>query len=129
MSELTYPADVLYHPEHTWVLINDDNTAVVGITDFAQDQLGEVAFVDLPSADDHFDAGEEFGTVESIKAVSSLYMPVSGTVTEINEGLEDAPEDVNTSPYKDGWMLRITLDADADKSQLLSSEAYAEKIK
>ncbi|NDV22804.1 glycine cleavage system protein GcvH [Desulfovibrio sp. JC022] len=129
MSEFTFPADVLYHPEHTWVLINDDNTAVVGITDFAQDQLGEVAFVDLPSADDHFDVGEEFGSVESIKAVSSLYMPISGTVTEVNEGLEDAPEDVNTSPYKEGWMLRIALDADADKSQLLSHEDYAAKIR
>ncbi|TIH15682.1 glycine cleavage system protein GcvH [Marinifilum sp. JC120] len=129
MSELTFPADVLYHPEHTWVLINDDNTAVVGITDFAQDQLGEVAFVDLPSADDYFDVGEEFGSVESIKAVSNLYMPISGTVTEVNEGLEDAPEDVNTSPYKEGWMLRITIDADADKCQLLNHEDYAEKIK
>ena len=129
MSELTFPAELLYHPEHTWVLINDDNTAVVGISDFAQEQLGEVAFVDLPEAGEHFGAGEEFGSVESIKAVSNLYMPISGTVTELNEGLEDVPEDVNISPYKAGWMMRITVDEAADKSQLLSSEAYAEKIK
>ncbi|WP_320006088.1 glycine cleavage system protein GcvH [Maridesulfovibrio sp.] len=129
MSELTFPAELLYHPEHTWVLINDDNTAVVGISDFAQEQLGEVAFVDLPEAGEHFEAGEEFGSVESIKAVSNLYMPISGTVTEINEGLEDVPEDVNISPYKEGWMLRITVDEGADKSQLMNSEAYAEKIK
>jgi glycine cleavage system H protein len=128
MSELTYPDDVLYHPEHTWVRIADDNTAVVGISDFAQEQLGEVAFVDLPEAGATFAAGEEFGTVESIKAVSSLYMPIAGTVTEVNGGLEDDPSQVNTAPYGDGWMLRITVDADADRSQLLSSADYEAQL-
>ncbi len=128
MSELTYPEDILYHPEHTWVRIADDNTAVVGISDFAQEQLGEVAFVDLPSAGDSFSAGEEFGTVESIKAVSSLYMPISGTVTETNEALEDDPSDVNTSPYGDGWMLKIEIEAEADKTQLLNAADYSAKL-
>ena len=128
MSERTFPEDLLYHPEHTWVRIADDNTAVVGITDFAQEQLGEVAFVDLPSTGSSFSAGDEFGTVESIKAVSSLHMPITGTVTEVNEQLEDDPELVNTSPYGDGWMLRITIEADADKSQLLDSEKYASQL-
>jgi glycine cleavage system H protein len=128
MSELTFPADVLYHPEHTWVRIADDNTAVVGISDFAQEQLGEVAFVDLPEVGATFAAGDEFGTVESIKAVSSLYMPISGTVTAVNSGLEDDPSQVNTSPYGDGWMLSITVDADAEKSQLLSAADYEAQL-
>ena len=128
MSELTFPADALYHPEHTWVRIADDNTAVVGISDFAQEQLGEVAFVDLPAIGSPFSAGDEFGTVESIKAVSSLYMPISGTVTEINSSLEDDPSQVNTSPYGDGWMLRITVDADAEKSQLLNAADYEAQL-
>lgn len=128
MSELTFPEDILYHPEHTWVRIADDNTAVVGITDFAQEQLGEVAFVDLPEIGSTFAASDEFGTVESIKAVSSLHMPIAGTVTAINEALEDEPSDVNTAPYGDAWMIRITVDADADKSQLLDSPKYAAQL-
>ncbi|WP_291329412.1 glycine cleavage system protein GcvH [Desulfovibrio sp. UCD-KL4C] len=129
MSDLTFPEEILYHPEHTWVRIGDDNTAVVGITDFAQEQLGEVAFVDLPSTGESFSVGEEFGTVESIKAVSSLYMPISGTITETNEALEDDSSDVNTSPYGDGWMLRITVDENAEKTQLLNAADYSAKLK
>ncbi|UZP66620.1 glycine cleavage system protein GcvH [Desulfovibrio mangrovi] len=129
MSELTYPEDILYHAEHTWVRIADDNTAVVGITDFAQDQLGEVAFVDLPSVGSAFAAGDEFGTVESIKAVSSLHMPVSGTVTAVNEALGSDPSHVNTSPYGEGWMLRITVAADADRSHLMNDQDYAGQLK
>lgn len=128
MSELTYPDDILYHGEHTWVRIIDDNAAVVVITDFAQEQLGEVAFVDLPSEGDHFPAGDEFGTVESIKAVSALHMPIAGTVTEVNQALEDDPSQVNTAPYGDGWMLRITIDADADKSQLMNNKDYSAQL-
>lgn len=128
MSELIFPEDILYHPEHTWVRIADDNTAVVGITDFAQEQLGEVAFVDLPSVGSTFAAGEEFGTVESIKAVSSLHMPITGTVTEVNEGVDADPSQVNTSPYGDGWMIRITVDADAEKSQLLDPQKYSSQL-
>jgi len=128
MSGLTFPEDILYHPEHTWVRIEDDNTAVVGITDFAQEQLGEVAFVDLPSAGAQFVAGSEFGTVESIKAVSSLHMPIDGTVTEINENLGSDPSLVNTSPYGDGWMLRITVADGADRAQLKNPQEYAEQV-
>lgn len=128
MSELIFPEDILYHPEHTWVRIGNDGTAVVGITDFAQEQLGEVAFVDLPSAGARFGAGEEFGTVESIKAVSSLHMPIEGTVTEVNDALGQDPSLVNTSPYGDGWMLRITVAADADRTQLKSCQDYAAQV-
>ncbi len=129
MSELNFPEDVLYHPEHTWVRMADDNTAVVGISDFAQEQLGEVAFVDLPEAGAAFGAGDEFGTVESIKAVSSLHMPISGTVTAVNDALSADPSAVNTFPYGDGWMLCITVDADADRSQLLDAPGYAAQLK
>lgn len=128
MSELIFPEDILYHPEHTWVRIGNDGSAVVGITDFAQEQLGEVAFVDLPSAGSRFGAGEEFGTVESIKAVSSLHMPIEGTVTEVNESLGSDPSQVNTSPYGDGWMLRITVAADADRAQLKDCRDYAAQV-
>jgi len=128
MSELTFPEELLYHPEHTWVRIANDGTAVVGITDFAQEQLGEVAFVDLPSAGSKFGAGEEFGTVESIKAVSSLHMPIEGTVTEVNDNLGSDPSLVNTSPYGDGWMLRITVADGADRTQLKSRVDYAAQV-
>lgn len=128
MSELIFPEDILYHPEHTWVRIATDGTAVVGITDFAQEQLGEVAFVDLPTDGSRFGAGEEFGTVESIKAVSSLHMPIEGTVTEVNESLGADPSLVNTSPYGDGWMLRITVAEDADRSQLKGCRDYAAQV-
>lgn len=128
MSELIFPDDILYHPEHTWVRIADDNTAVVGITDFAQEQLGEVAFVDLPSVGSTFSAGEEFGTVESIKAVSSLHMPITGTVTEVNEGVDEDPSQVNTSPYGEGWMIRITVDANEEKSHLLDPQKYSSQL-
>lgn len=128
MSELTYPEELLYHPEHTWVRIAADGTAVVGITDFAQEQLGEVAFVDLPAAGSRFGAGDEFGTVESIKAVSSLHMPIEGTVAEVNDSLGSDPSLVNTSPYGDGWMLRITVADGADRSQLKDCQEYAAQV-
>lgn len=128
MSELIFPDDILYHPEHTWVRIAADNTALVGITDFAQQQLGEVAFVDLPAVGAGFAAGQEFGTVESLKAVSSLFMPIEGTVVEVNEGLGSDPSLVNTSPYGDGWMLRISVAGDADRSQLKTGPDYQAQV-
>ena len=124
MSELTYPATVQYTKEHTWLRVESDGTAYVGITDFAQDQLGEVAFVDLPSAGAEFAAGAEFGTVESIKSVSALYMPINGTVIAVNDELSSAPSTVNVGPYTDGWMLHIKLADNADRSLLLSAADY-----
>lgn len=128
MSELIFPEDLLYHQEHTWARILDDAIALVGITDFAQDQLGEVAFVDLPAVGSRFGAGEEFGTVESIKAVSSLHMPIDGTVTAINDKLESDPSLVNTAPYDDGWMLRIELDENADRTHLKNRQDYMDQV-
>lgn len=124
MSELTFPDGFLFHPEHTWLRVNGDGTAHVGISDFAQDQLGEVAFVDLPAPGAAFEAGGEFGTVESIKAVNSLFMPVAGTVLAVNEALSDDPSLVNTAPYTDGWMLHITPASGDDAAKLMDGAAY-----
>jgi glycine cleavage system H protein len=119
------PDDCQYLETHEWVR-RTNGTARIGITDFAQDELGDVVFVELPSEDDRIEAGEEFGVIESIKAVSDLYAPVSGSVTAVNEALFDAPELVNESPFEDGWMLEVEYD-DAGSDDLLSPAEYAEQ--
>ncbi|WP_277553790.1 glycine cleavage system protein GcvH [Halobaculum limi] len=118
------PDDRHYRESHEWI---DPETGRVGITDFAQDELGDVVFVELPSAGDSIDAGGEFGVIESIKAVSDLYAPVSGEVTAVNEDLFDAPELVNDDPFGDGWMLEVDFD-EADLDDLLTAEEYADQI-
>jgi glycine cleavage system H protein len=125
MSEFTIPEDCRYLETHEWVRA-DDGTARVGITDFAQDELGDVVFVELPAVGDELEAGAEFGVIESIKAVSDLYLPVSGTVAAVNEELFDAPELVNEDPYGDGWMLE--LEDVEDDGDTLSPEEYADAI-
>ncbi len=113
------PDSLRYTETHEWI---DPETGRVGITDFAQDELGDIVFVDLPDEGDEFEAGDEFGIVESIKAVSDLYAPVSGEVVEVNDPLEDAPEMVNDDPYGEGWMVRFEFE-DAD---LHSADEYEE---
>jgi glycine cleavage system H protein len=125
MTEFTIPEDCRYLETHEWVRA-DDGTARVGITDFAQDELGDVVFVELPAVGDELEAGAEFGVIESIKAVSDLYLPVSGTVAAVNEELFDAPELVNEDPYGDGWMLE--LEDVEDDGDSLSPEEYADAI-
>jgi glycine cleavage system H protein len=120
---LTIPEDLQYTKSHEWVLIEGD-TVTIGITDHAQDELGDVVFVELPDEGDTFDAGESFGTVESVKAVSDLYTPVGGEVVEVNSALEDAPENINEDPYGEGWIVKLRTTDDAD---LLSPEEY-EKV-
>ncbi|MFB6354741.1 MAG: glycine cleavage system protein GcvH [Halobacteriales archaeon] len=121
------PDDRRYLESHEWVRA-DGETARVGISDFAQDELGDVVFVELPAVGDELAAEEAFGVIESIKAVSDLYAPVSGTVTAVNEALEQEPELVNESPYGDGWLLELEL-ADPDElDELLTAEAYADQI-
>ena len=115
--------DRLFHPEHTWAKFEDDEV-LVGITNFAQEQLGEVAYVDLPAVGDIIEAGESFGGIESIKAVSELIAPLNGTVIGINEELDDSPALVNSEPYKKGWMLRLKVADMSKKEELLSEEAY-----
>lgn len=119
---MTVPKDLLYTKSHEWVRREGD-AVVVGITHYAQDQLGEVVFVELPAPGDSVDAGEEMGTLESVKAVSEILSPVSGEVLEVNEDLEDTPNLVNESPYEDGWLVKI--DGSADEADLMDAEGYA----
>lgn len=121
------PEDCRYLESHEWAR-PDDGTIRVGITDFAQDELGDVVFVELPSEGDHLDANTEFGVIESIKAVSDLYAPVSGTVIEANERLVDEPELVNEDPFGDGWMLDLDPDDGDEVDDLLSADEYRDQI-
>ena len=120
---MSNPADILYHKSHEWLRVEGDE-AVVGITNFAQEALGDITYVDLPAVGDSVSAGEEFGSVESVKAASELYAPATGEVVAVNDALADAPELLNSSPYQDGWMVRIKLEAKADG--LMDAEAYEE---
>lgn len=123
LSELIFLEDVRYSKEHEWVLVEGD-TIKVGISDYAQDQLGDVVFVELPQAGDSFEAGEVFGTVESVKTLSELYMPMGGEIIAVNEALEESPEFINDKPYEDGWMITVKPDDMADYDSLLSHEDY-----
>ena len=120
---MNIPEDLQYTKSHEWVRIEGD-TATIGITDHAQDELGDVVFVELPDEGATFDAGESFGTVESVKAVSDLYTPVGGEVVEVNSALEDAPEKINEDPYGEGWIVKLRT---SDTADLLSPEEY-EKV-
>jgi glycine cleavage system H protein len=117
-----FPADLKYTKDHEWLKPAGDGTALVGITQYAQDALGDVVFVDLPEVGDAFTAGEEFGTVESVKTVSELNMPAAGEVLEVNEALAEHPEAVNEDPYGKGWMVKIKLSGDL--AGLLDATAY-----
>ena len=118
--------DLLYTKTHEWARVEDE-IAVVGITDFAQEQLGDITFVELPAVGDEVEAGREMGSVESVKAASEIYSPVSGEVIEVNEELESAPEKVNTDPFGEGWFIRVRLSA--EPAGLLSPEEYEEIAK
>ena len=120
---MNIPENLQYTKSHEWVRIEGD-TATIGITDHAQDELGDVVFVELPEEGATFDAGESFGTVESVKAVSDLYTPVGGEVVEVNSALEDAPENINEDPYGEGWIVKLRT---TDGADLLSPEEY-EKV-
>ncbi len=117
-----YPPDLKYTKEHEWVRVEGDK-GVVGITNFAQQQLGDVVYVDLPEVGATFSAGQTFGTIESVKAVSELFAPVAGEVVEINGTLKDKPEDVNTKPHE-AWMIKLRLSNPADLNSLLDAAAY-----
>jgi len=124
---MEFPEELKYTEEHEWVMVEDD-VVTVGITDFAQDQLGDVVFVELPAVGTRVEAGKPFGVVESVKAVSDVYAPVSGEVVEINEELPDSPETINTSPYEDGWMIKIKLSDVDELDGLMNVEDYQEFI-
>lgn len=122
------PTELRYTVEHVWIR-KDGETYLAGISDYAQDQLGEVVFVDLTGGGRHLDAGEEFGSVESVKSVNALYMPVSGTIVEGNAALEDAPALVNSSCYGDGWLVRLKPDDPAAVDALNDAETYRSLLK
>ena len=124
MSELEYPQDLRYTAEHEWVRVGSEGVARVGITAFAQDALGDVVYVSLPSVGDSVGAGDSCGEVESTKSVSDLYAPVSGHVVAVNETLDTAPELVNTDPYGEGWMDVVKLDEASAADSLLDLGAY-----
>jgi glycine cleavage system H protein len=117
------PADLRYDKEHEWVRVEGD-TAVIGISEFAQDQLGEVVYVDLPAAGDVLVAGDTFGEIESVKSVSELFAPVSGTVLEVNDDLASTPEVINSDPYGGGWMIKVTLVDPSQLDALMSAGDY-----
>lgn len=125
---MNIPENLKYTQEHEWVLIDEDGkSALVGITEFAQQELGDIVFIEIESQGDEIDRGDIFGTIEAVKTVSDLFMPLNGTVSEVNEELDGAPERVNEDPYGKGWIIRIDL-SDEDQTGLISSAEYAELI-
>ena len=118
------PESLRYTKEHEWVRVEEDGLLVIGITDHAQDSLGDITFVDLPQAGNRFGNGEVFGVVESVKAASDLFLPVIGEVVEVNDSLDASPEKVNTDPYGEGWMVKIKADDPASVDSLLSAGEY-----
>ncbi|WP_079526967.1 glycine cleavage system protein GcvH [Halobacillus hunanensis] len=125
---MSLPKDLRYSEEHEWVKEEEGSKVRIGITDFAQSELGDIVFVELPEVGEEIEADEPFGSVESVKTVSELYAPLSGKVVEINEELEDSPEFVNESPYDKAWMIIIEPSESSEMEQLMSAEQYEEMI-
>lgn len=125
---MNIPQELKYTKDHEWIRVEGD-TAVVGITDFAQGELGDIVFVEIETEGETLDQEEVFGSIEAVKTVSDLFMPVSGEITEFNETLEANPEVVNSDPYGDGWMVKIALSDSSQLDGLLSADAYADLIK
>ena len=128
MNELNLPDDLKYTKDHEWAKLSGE-IVTIGINDYAQDQLGEIVFVELPEVEDTFSEGDEFGSVESVKAVSEIYIPISGEIVEINEALEDAPELVNESCYDEGWLVKVKPSDLSELDNLLDKEAYLAMLK
>lgn len=124
---MAVPSEFKYSKEHEWVKV-EGNTATIGITEYAQGELGDIVFVELPDVDDEINEGDTFGSVESVKTVSELYAPVSGKIVETNDELEDSPEFVNESPYEKAWMVKVELSDESQLDELLLAEQYSEMI-
>ncbi len=124
---MNIPKDLGYTKEHEWVKIEGD-VAIMGITDYAQGELGDIVFVELPQVGDSITEGEAFGTIEAVKAVSDMYAPLSGAVTDVNGDLDEAPETINNDCYGDGWMIKIKMADPSDADKLLSADQYKELI-
>jgi len=122
---MNFPANLRYTKDHEWVRMEDDHTAMIGITDFAQSELGDIVYVEVETVGKTIQAGEIFGTVEAVKTVSDLYLPVSGTIQELNSALADSPELVNSDPYGKGWMIKISVTNPSDVNSLMDANAYS----
>jgi glycine cleavage system H protein len=118
------PADLLYTKDHEWLKVSDDGTATVGITDYAQESLGDITFVEFPDVGESFGSGDTFGVVESVKAASDLYMPVDAEILEVNDAVDASPELLNEDPYEAGWLLKIKLSDASQLDDLMNDEAY-----
>lgn len=128
ISELNFPDDLRYAQDHEWVKMKD-HSAIIGISDYAQDQLGDIVYIELPEVGKKLAKGAEFGVVESVKAVSELYMPIGGEILSVNKILDDNPETVNTAPYDDGWMIEIKVEDPNEFDSLMAKEAYLNMLK
>lgn len=124
---MNYPANLKYTSDHEWISLDGD-TATVGITDFAQSELGDIVFVDITTVGQHVAANAVFGTVEAVKTVSDLFLPVSGTVLEVNSALEGSPDLVNSDPYGQGWIIKLKVDNTADVDALMDAAAYEASV-
>ena len=120
---MNYPENLRYTKDHEWIKL-DDTTATIGITDFAQRELGDIVYLDVETVGKHLEAGAVFGTVEAVKTVSDLFLPVSGTITELNPALSKSPELINNDPYGEGWMIRMKVDNPSELDELLDVEGY-----
>ncbi|MGL4631660.1 MAG: glycine cleavage system protein GcvH [Leadbetterella sp.] len=121
---MNFPDNLKYTKEHEWIRMVDDSTALIGITDFAQSELGDIVYVEIETLDQTIDSDGIFGTVEAVKTVSDLFLPVKGTIIEINPKLQDEPELVNNDPYGDGWMVKIRIDGSLDSDTLMDADSY-----
>lgn len=124
---MDFPDNLKYTKDHEWVRVDGD-IAYVGVTDFAQQELGDIVYVEIETLGETLDQEEVFGTVEAVKTVSDLFMPVSGEIVEVNEALEDAPERVNEDPYGDGWMVKIKMSDTSELDDLMNAEAYSDTV-
>ncbi len=124
---MNIPENLLYTNDHEWVKVDGENVTI-GITDFAQKELGDIVFVEVETIDEELDKGESFGTIEAVKTVSDLFMPIGGTVIELNENLESDPEVINKDPYGDGWIVKIKIADSSELNELLDHGAYSENI-
>ncbi|NPA42821.1 MAG: glycine cleavage system protein GcvH [Chlorobi bacterium] len=125
---MNFPKDLKYSKDHEWIRLNEDGTATIGITDYAQNELGDIVYVEVETVGETLDKDEVFGTVEAVKTVSDLFMPVAGEVLEFNEALESEPEKINTDPYGEGWIIKIKPADPSQLNDLMDAEAYQKYI-
>ncbi len=125
---MKFPTELKYTKEHEWIRMNDDGTATIGITDYAQSELGDIVYVEVDTIDEELGVNETFGIVEAVKTTSDLYMPVAGKVAEFNEALEDNPELVNSDPYGEGWIVKVEVDTSQEQEGLMDAASYEKEI-